>query len=405
MQREISPLPDLDPASSPAQLRPLPRAARVALVHGSVGERSDERVLAAIAELFPSAELFTLARAGPLDPGLARRISHSSWLHAIPAAPRWVHRLLPFMPKSLEAFDLSGFDLVISSSHGVAKGIRKPAGAVHVSYVHEPMDWLWRKLDESAGPPGLSLVSRSAVRAARDYLRRWDQQASSPGRIDQLIATSELVAAHIEYCYGREALVVHPFVEPACFARPERAREYYLLLAAPARTEHVELTLRAFERLGLPLWIVGSERGARRLQSMTRQRNVRWLSMASPDALATLYAGARALVLPGMDEFSLVAVEAAASGLPVLAHAAGGVPETVVDGVTGLLFRPCTAQALVGAVRALEDGHVRFEPRRLRAHAHRFSKACFQRKFLAAVRRAWLDAGRDATQLPTDLPH
>jgi glycosyltransferase involved in cell wall biosynthesis len=374
-------------------------------VHDGAGAREGERVLAAIAELFPSAEIFTLGGSGPLDPGLARRITHPSWLRAVPAASRFVHRLLPFMPRLIESFDLSGFDLVISSSYSVAKGIRKPAGSVHVSYVHEPMSFVWRKLDEGVGPPRLALVTRAAVRAARDHLRRWDQQASSAGRIDQLIATSELVAAQIEYCYGREALVVHPFVDAARFVRPERAREYYLLLATPARTEHVELALRAFERLGLPLWIAGSERDARRLPDLTLHRNVRWLHASSPEAVAALYAGARALVLPGMDEFSLVAVEAAASGLPVLGHAAGGLPETVVDGVTGLLFRPCTAQALVGAVLALEEGHVHFEPRRLRAHAQRFSKATFQRKFLAAVRRAWLDAGKDAARLPTDLPH
>lgn len=397
----MSPLPALDPGTSPAQLRPLPRPARVALVHDGAGEREGERVLAAIAELFPSAELFTLGGSGPLDSHLARRVTHTSWLRAVPAASRFFHQLLPFMPTLLESFDLSGFELVISSSYSVAKGVRKPAGAVHVSYVHEPMSLVWRKLEPSVGSP----VTRAALRAAREHLRRWDQQASSAGRVDQLIATSELVAAQIEHCYGREALIVHPFVEPASFARPERARDYYLLLASSARSEHIELVLRAFERLDAALWIAGSPRDMRRLPDLSRLRNVRSVQAPSPEALATLYAGARALVLPGMDEFSLVAVEAAASGLPVLAHAAGGAPETVVDGVTGLLFRPCTAQALAGAVRALEHGDVRFEPRRLWAHAQRFSKACFQRKFLAAVRRAWVDAGKDASQLPSDLPH
>lgn len=405
MQRDISPLLALEHPASSRQLRPLPHPARVALVHDGAGEREGERVLAAIAELFPSAELFSLGGPGPLEPSLTRRITHTSWLRSLPAASRFVHQLLPFMPRLIESFDLSGFDLVISSSHGVAKGVRKPAGSVHVSYVYEPMSLVWRKLDESVGPPRPSLVTRTAVRAAREHLRRWDQQASSAGRIDQLIATSELVAAQIEHCYGREALVVHPFVDPRSFVRPEQPRAYYLLLAARARTEHVALAVRAFERLGLPLWIAGSENDARRLPEPTRSPNVRWLNASSPEAISALFAGARALVLPGMDDFSLVAVEAAASGLPVLAHAAGGAPETVVDGVTGVLFRPCTAQALTAAVRALEEGQVRFEPRRLRAHAQRFSKSTFQRKFLAAVRRAWLDAGKDAARLPSDLPH
>jgi glycosyltransferase involved in cell wall biosynthesis len=286
----------------------------------------------------------------------------------------------------------------------MAKGARKPPGAVHVSYVHAAMRHAWSALDHDAAGSRSSLPVRTVAKAARSYLRRWDRAVTSPERVDQLIASSEFVAAQIEDCYGREAAVVHPFVDLARFAPRSAPGHYYLVVVDGASNGDLALLLDAFAQLELPLWIA-TRNGLDLAPAGASSAHVHWLGAPSSAELPALYAGARALIVPGAEDFGRASLEALASGVPVIAYGAGSAGETVIDGVTGLLFRPRTASALADAVRALEAGRVHFEPEHLRTQARLFDRAAFQRRFLAAIRQAWLRSGKDAAAIPTGLPH
>jgi hypothetical protein len=235
---------DLGPASAPALLAPRP-AARVALVHDCLTTmHAGEQLFAGIAELFPTAEIFTLlCTPSALTGSLARRTIHTSWLQSVPAAPRVYHHLLPLMPRLIESLDLSGFDLVISSSDCVGRGVRKPAGAVHVSYLQAPARYVWSRFDDYFRPMSRTYPTRVAAQLVRRYLQRWDRAAAREEHVDLLVANSEFVAAQIESCYERQALVVHPFVDLSRCDQPRRPQAYYLMVS-DAPDDRIDLAIK-----------------------------------------------------------------------------------------------------------------------------------------------------------------
>jgi len=381
---------------------PKPRGPRVALVHDWLtGMRGGEYVLEAIAELFPEAELFTLLYVpGAVTPALARLTRHTSWLQSLPGAERYYRHCLPILPQLAESLDLSGFELIISSSHCVAKGVRKPAGAVHVSYVHAPMRYMWDRFDDYFGPGQASLPVRLGARAVRPYLRRWDRAVSSRERVDRLIANSRFVAERILQAYGRRASVVHPFVDAARFERPRRPGQHYLMVGAFAPNKRVDLAVEAFNRLGLPLLLVGQGQEEERLKQLAGPR-VQLLGPLSNELIAGLYASARAFIFPGVEDFGITPLEAMAAGTPVIAFGAGGALETVVDGQSGLLFPQQSVESLMAAVMRVESGSIVFRESVLRARAREFSRHAFQAGLFAQIAQAWVAAGKASYRLPT----
>ena len=380
--------------------------ARVALVHDWLtGMRGGERVLERIAGFFPGAPIFTLVwKRGSVSAALESRRIVTSFLQRLPDATRRYRSYLPLFPRAIESLDLSGFDVVVSTSHAVAKGARPAPGAFHLSYVFTPMRYVW-ELESQYFPPGRYPWPLSAwVRGACARLRRWD--VATAGRAHALLADSAHVADRIRRYWGRPAAVVYPPVAVARFAPGAGPREEYLLAGAFAPYKRGDLALAACRTLGRPVGVIGTGQDEARLRALGGPR-VTFHGWVDDAALAARLGAARALLFPGEEDFGILPVEALAAGCPVIAYGVGGALETVGRGADpaalervraggvarvpgGVLFGTPTVEGLTAAIEAFE--RERFDPAALRAHALPFAPERFDREFAAAfthARAAW----------------
>ncbi len=362
---------------------------KIALVHDWLtGMRGGEKVLEGISTLYPSAEIFTLIHLpGHVSNVIESHPIHTSFIQRLPGLRKHYRRYLPLFPHAISRFDLSSFDLVISSSHCVAKGARVPGEIPHVCYCHTPMRYIWDQYDSYFGPGRAGPPTRLAMAMLVGRLRRWDV-ASSDG-VDLFVANSVNVAERIRRYYERDAVVLHPWVDHAYFTPGEAPGGYYLMVTALVAYKRVDLALEAFAELGEPLVVAGSGPDLTRLAA-TAPPNVRFTGWVDDAALRDLYRGCRALVFPGEEDFGITPLEAMACGRPVIAYRSGGALETVVDGVTGMFFDAPTAASLAAVVREFESR--RFEPDRIRAQAVRFDRTAFLSRFREMVEA--LVAGR-----------
>ena len=378
---------------------------RVALVHDWLtGMRGGEKVLERLCGLFPDADIYTLVwNHGAVSPAIERHAITTSFLQRLPAPARLYRWYLPLYPAAIERFDLSGYDTVISTSHAVAKGVRTGPGTFHLSYVFTPMRYIW-ELESAYFPPGRFPWPLSAyVRGVCARLRAWDVRTAARPHV--MLADSAHVAERIARHWGRRAAVLYPPVDLARFAPAHGTRDYDLLAGAFAPYKRADLAIEACRRLGRRLIVVGSGQEETKLRSLAGG-SAEFRGWMSDAEMARLYAGARALLFPGEEDFGIVPVEALASGCPVVAFARGGALETVgrgappadlaraaAGGVTpvpnGVLFGAQTVDALCDALRMLDT--LRFDPESLRASAEPFSSAAFDRAFLAAFERGYED--------------
>lgn len=366
--------------SSPVELPSSLRGARVALVHDwLVTWRGGEKVLAAIAELFPGAPIYTLFHDAPaMPPDLERHEVTASLLDRIPGARERHRFLLPLMPAAIRAMRVPrDVDLVISSSHCVAKAIPVPKGAKHVSYVHAPLRYMWDRFDDYFGKGKAPAPVRVAARALRPAFRAWDVYTSTG--VDRFLANSRHVAQQVADRYHRHAKVVHPPVELERFAAGAPGKGgggYFLCLGALAPYKRIDVAVEAFRRLNLPLWIGGAGQSRQWLHDLPP--NVKALGHVPDDQLVELYRGARALVFPGVEDFGITPLEAQASGRPVIAFAQGGAMETVTS-KTGVFFAEQSPDSLVDAVRNFVSRfEPTFSPAAARENASKFTRAAFQ---------------------------
>jgi glycosyltransferase involved in cell wall biosynthesis len=368
---------------------------RVAIVHDwLVSMRGGERVLESLCRLYPTADLFTLRydRAG-VSPEIAGRRVVPSFLdrlaRGLPLGRAEFRLLLPLFPLAVESFRLDGYDLVISSSHAVAKGVRPAPGALHVSYVHSPMRYIWEAQPIYAGSVPGGPVGRATFALVARRLRRWD--VASTARVDEIVANSRYTQARVRQYYGREAIVIEPPVDAGRFARvpdppPSIGDEpVYLCVSALVPYKRVELAVRAFAGRRGRLIVVGDGPERDRLRALSPP-NVELRGRVGDDELERLYGVAVAVVHPALDDFGIVAAEALAAGRPVIAFGGGGAVDTVRDGETGVLFGDATPASLGAAVDRLE--RLRFDPARLRARARQLDRAEFERRFGDFVDRA-----------------
>src|SRR5829696_1850783 len=345
---------------------------RTALVHDWLTiPGGSEKVLFELLELFPEAELFTSVYDPERWPALRDRVVHTSFLDRLPGARAHYPKLLPLMNLAFESFDLSGFDLVVSSSHSCAKNVLTGTDALHFCYCHTPMRHAWEPR-HLAGE--LSGGSAFAARMLLGRLRRDDLAGAS--RPDVFVANSTHVAARIRKHYRRDALVVHPPVDvERHLYRPRREDDYYLVLGRVVPYKKVELAVGACATLGRRVKVVGEGRGLEAARAAAGP-GAEFLGYLPDRDVAELLSGARALLFPGEEDFGIVPVEAQAAGVPVVAYGAGGVRDTVIDGETGVFHAEQTVTSVASAILQAES--MRFDEYRLRANARRFGQARFR---------------------------
>ena len=363
---------------------------RVALIHDWLtGMRGGERVLHQLALLYPEADLHTLIHVpGATCPDIERLSIRASPLSRLPGVSQNYRKLLPLFPWAIERFALEGYDVVISVSHAVAKGIRVAPGIPHVCYCLTPMRYVWDQADAYLGRG----VRRALARPLVSYLRRFDQRTSRADRVTEFIAISGAVADRIQRHYARRASVIYPPVDVDRIQLREGGREkFYLMVGGFVPYKREELALAAFRSLGTPLLVVGDGPLRKKLER-DAPANVRFLGRVSDAELAELYARCRALVYPQEEDFGIIAVEAQAAGTPVIAFGSGGAAETVIpinsaheSAPTGVWFHDAQPQALVKAIRHFETVEAGFDPKAIRAHAESFSAGRFRREFSAAI--------------------
>ena len=300
--------------------------------------RGGEKVLAALGKMFPDADIFTHAYLPSSVSCLKSHRVHESFIVRLPLGRKHPQAYLPLMPMATRALKLDGYDLIVSSESGPIKGIRKPAGARHICYCHTPMRYLWDMHDDyyrDAGPCG-----KLAMKLFTPYLRKEDLRSAES--VDQFVANSHFVAERIKRIYGRDSIVVHPPVDIAFFSSPfehssirtVEQSPYYLFAGANVKYKRLDLAEAACRRMGRKLVVAKG---------------------VSDEELRSLYAGARALIFPGLEDFGIVPVEAQAAGTPVIAFGKGGALETVKDGETGLFFREQTVESLCNAIEEFES--------------------------------------------------
>ncbi len=345
---------------------------RVALVHDWLNAmRGGEKILELLCELFPEAEIFTLFyEPDNVSALIASKPVHASPLQRFPWARKAYRHYLPLYPWAIERFRLQGFDLVISTSHCAAKGIRVPPPARHVCYCLTPMRYIWDLFDVYFPRHGPRPLSSLAMRLMVKRLRRWD--VATAQRVDFFIAISEYIAKKISRYYGQSAAVIYPPVDTEFFTpgSVKKSRQY-LIVSALVPYKRTEIAIAAFNKLGLPLVIVGEGPEARRLHAIAK-KNITFLGWVKNEWLRQLYRESQALIFPGEEDFGLVPVEAQACGIPVIAYKKGGVLESVVDSITGCFFEPQTADALREAVERFDP--IRYETATVRKNAEQFSK-------------------------------
>ncbi|MDQ7783605.1 MAG: glycosyltransferase [Desulfomonilaceae bacterium] len=355
---------------------------RKALVHHwFLNMTGGEKVCEALCEILDAPDMFTiLADPAVLSPELQKSSLTTSFVQKIPGALKY-HRYYAWMfPVAVELLDLNAYDLVISSDSNTVKGVITRPETCHICYCHSPMRYAWSMYHEylkNSGPIRTALTS-----LVMHYLRLWDYSAA--GRVDFFACNSTAVRHRIRAYYRRDAKVIHPPCDIERFQVSCRSQDYYLCAGRLVEYKNVALAVGAFSENGMRLVVAGEGPQKEYLKSIAKN-NIEIVGWVSDEELSGLYAGCKALIFPGEEDFGIVPVEAQACGKPVIAYGRGGARDTVIPGKTGLFFTERSPEALKATIAEFESTCDRFDPSAIRDHAERFGRRRFQKEFLEFI--------------------
>ena len=362
---------------------PSPKKPKIAIVHDFLTYFGGaERVLASLHDLYPEAPIYTLL----YDKDKMKRYFpdakiRTSFLNKLPKFIRKRKKyLLPLMPTAAETFDLRDFDIVISSSNSFAKGIITKPKTVHICYCHAPTRFLWDWHYNYLNENKIKGIKKVLMLPFLHYMRMWDKSASE--RVDQFIANSQNTADKIKKFYRRESVVIYP---PAITGKlkvhkvkSQKSDNYFLIVSRLSPYKRIDIAVEAFNKLGLPLIIIGDGQDRKRLEKMA-EKNIKFLGFQPDEKLGQYYQNCYAFIFPGEDDFGITPVEAMSFGKPVLAFRKGGLIETIIEGITGEFFDDPIPEILADGIRRLKNNYNNYNPEKIAAYAEKFSKKKFKK--------------------------
>jgi len=359
---------------------------KVALVHDYLVDAGGaERILEVFHELYPEAPVYTSIYNSETTFACFREMDvRTSLLQYLTKSERHYKWLLPLYSLAFEKFDFSDYDVVLSNSSAWAKGVITPPEVCHISYCTSPMRFAW-SFNDYVRRENFPEFLKRILPLVITPLKRWDVVSSK--RVDYFIAISKPTANKIEKIYGRKATIIYPPVRCSDFALNDSlVNDWFLIVSRLAPYKRIDVAIEAFNRLGLPLLVVGEGRDKKNLEAIAGP-NIHFVGRAFGKELKAYYSSCRAFILPGEEDFGMTSLEAQASGRPVIAYGAGGVLESVAEGVTGTFFYEQTPEALIAAIKAFE--RLEFDPLRIRKHAEKFDVEVFKKRIKTFVEEKW----------------
>lgn len=358
---------------------------KIAIIHDWLtGMRGGEKCLEVFCELFPDATIFTLLHnKGSVSNIIESMPIKKSFIQRLPKSSVKYRNYLPLFPKAVRGFDLTDFDLILSSSHCAAKGIKVPDGALHICYCYTPMRYAWVFYDQYFGK--LNIIKRSIISYILKQLRRWDLETNE--NVDFFVAISDNIRDRIKACYKRTSDVIYPPVDTDRFNISDKHEDFYLVVSALVPYKRVDIAIEAFNKNGRKLVIIGTGNSEAELREKALD-NIEFLGWLNNSDITDYYSRCKGLIFPGEEDFGIVPVEAQCCGKPVIAYGKGGVLETVVPfdsrdtecNYTGVFFNEQASAALIEAIDIFEKNSDKFDPQKIRANGLRFGRDIFKEK-------------------------
>jgi len=360
---------------------------KLAIVHDYLNQYGGaERVVEALHEAFPNAPIYTSIYLPKRMPESFQKMDiRTSFMQKLPFLMKHFKKYLMLYPKAFKSFDLSNYDVILSSSSAFAKGINKPSRSLHVCYCYTPMRFAWRYDDYIKGEK-FGFITKNILKFFIKRLKEWDIRTNKS--VDHFIGISKYISERIKNIYDRESVVIYPPVETMKYNPSAEISDYYLIVSRLNPYKKIEVAIKAFNKLGYPLTIIGGGPYKRHLMSIAGN-NIEFTGKLSDNELSENYSKCKALIFPGEEDFGIVPVEAQAAGRPVIAYRSGGAVETVIENETGVFFNEQTEDSIVDAVRKFEN--MNFNSERIRQNARNFDKEIFKEKIKKYVSDKYME--------------